>query len=103
MAPIKTAEQAFKELVEGKSALVTALNPHAKEKRKVKVKEITLKYHHPIRLEKYVQPVYYFRYTTPLSLLGDSYAIVPAIKAEHLKSYEELRKETEEKPATPGK
>ena len=99
MATIKTAEQAFKELVEGKPALVMAFRPQPKGK----VKEITLRYYHPGRLEEYVQPIYYFWYATTLSPWGESYAAVPAIKAEYLKSYEELRKETEEKPTTPGK
>jgi hypothetical protein len=101
VAPIKTAEQAFKELKNGGNAFVLSLPPETKEN--IKVKEITLRYHHPRKLEEYVQPVYYFRYTTPQALFGDLYAVVPAIKAEHLKSYEEIRKETEEKPTTPGK
>jgi len=96
MSPIKTAEQAFQELVQGKPALVMAFHPRTKGK----VKGITLRYHHPIRLEEYVQPVYYFRYATSYSPWGESYAVVPAIKAEYLKSYEEIRKETEEKPAS---
>jgi hypothetical protein len=96
MAPIKTAEQAFKELKEGKSAFVMAYHPQPKGQ----VKEITLRYHHPISPEDYVQPVYYFNYTSTDRV---SYSIVPAIKAEHLKSYEEIRKETEQKPTTPGK
>jgi hypothetical protein len=89
MAPIKTAEEAFKELVKGKPALVMAFRPQPKGK----VKEITLRYYHPIRPEEYyVQPVYYFRYATELSPSGESYAIVPAIKAEYLKSEEETMK-----------
>lgn len=99
MAPIKTAEQAFKELREGKNALAMTFHPQTKGK----VKEITLRYYHPIKLEEYVQPVYYFRYATTLSPSGESYAVVPAIKAQYLKSYEEIRKETEEKPATRSK
>nr|NIP28007.1 hypothetical protein [Phycisphaerae bacterium]NIP50737.1 hypothetical protein [Phycisphaerae bacterium]NIS53088.1 hypothetical protein [Phycisphaerae bacterium]NIU07598.1 hypothetical protein [Phycisphaerae bacterium]NIU57172.1 hypothetical protein [Phycisphaerae bacterium] len=93
MAPIKTTEQAYKELREGKPAFVLSLPPGTKGN--VKVKEITLKYHHSIRLEEYVQPVYYFKYTMENR---DLYAVVPAIKAEYLKSYEELRKETEQNP-----
>ena len=100
-APIKTAEQAFKELKNGGNAFVLSLPPETKEN--IKVKEITLRYHHPRKLEEYVQPVYYFRYTSPLALFGDSYAVVPAIKAEYLKSREEYWKETEEKRSTPGK
>jgi hypothetical protein len=99
MAPIKTAEQAFKELVKGKPAMVSAFS----HKPKGKVKEITLRYHHPTRPEDYVLPVYYFRYETPLSPTGESFAIVPAIKAEYLKSYEEIRKETEEKASSQSK
>ncbi|MHC4691469.1 MAG: hypothetical protein ACYS67_01920, partial [Planctomycetota bacterium] len=75
MAPIKTAEQAFKELVKGKPAMVQAFRPRPKGK----VKEITLRYHHPISLEDPVLPVYYFRYETELSPTGETYAIVPAI------------------------
>ncbi len=85
MAPIKTAEQAFRELKEGKNAFVMAYHP----KPKGKVKEITLRYNNAKKLEEYVQPVYYFRYATPYSPWGESYAIVPAIKAEYLKPYEE--------------
>ncbi len=99
LAPIKTAEQAFKELKDGKNAFVMAFHPQPKGK----VKEITLRYYHPIRLEEYVQPVYYFRYETPLSPSGESYAVVPAIRAEYLKSYKEMRKETEQKPANRNK
>ncbi len=100
MAPIKTAEQAFKELVKGKPALVVAFRPRPKGK----VKEITLRYYHPIRPEEYyVQPVYYFRYETELSPTGESYAIVPAIKAQYLKSYEQIRKEAEENAANRSK
>jgi hypothetical protein len=100
MAPIKTAEQAFKELVKGKPALVVAFRPRPKGK----VKEITLRYYHPIRPDEYyVQPVYYFRYETPLSPTGETYAVVPAIKAEYLKSYEQMRKETEQNPETRSK
>jgi hypothetical protein len=98
MAPIKTAEQAFDELRQGNQAFVLSLP--IETKGNVKVKEITLKYHHPIKLEEYVQPVYYFTYKDKNRTL---YAVVSAIKAEHLKSYEEIRKETEEKPTTPGK
>jgi len=97
MAPIKTAEQAYEQLREGKNAFAMTFHPQTKGK----VKEITLRYYHPGRLEEYVQPVYYFRYATPYSPWGESYAVVPAIKDEYLKSYEELRKETEEKPTTP--
>jgi len=96
MAPIKTAEQAFKELKEGKNAFVMAYHP----KPKGKVKEITLRYNNAKILLEYVQPVYYFRYATPLSPSGESYAVVSAIKAEYLKSYEEIRKEAEENPAS---
>ncbi|MHC4691466.1 MAG: hypothetical protein ACYS67_01905 [Planctomycetota bacterium] len=85
MAPIKTAKQAFKELVKGKPAMVQAFRPRPKGK----VKEITLRYHHPTRPENYVLPVYYFRYETELSPTGETYAIVPAIRAEYLKSYKE--------------
>jgi hypothetical protein len=101
MAPIKTAEQAFKELVENKPAFVMAYHPRDKGK----VKEITLRYFQTERLEEfeYMQPVYYFRYATPYSPWGEGYAVVPAIKAEYLKSYTEIRKETEEKPATPDR
>jgi hypothetical protein len=86
MAPIKTAKQAFKELVKGKPALVMAFRSQPKGK----VKEITLRYYHPIRPEEYyVLPVYYFRYETPLSPSGESYAVVPAIKAQYLKPYKD--------------
>ncbi|MHC4109751.1 MAG: hypothetical protein ACYSUY_01670 [Planctomycetota bacterium] len=85
MAPIKTAEQAFKELKEGGRAFFV---DHARGR----VNEITLRYHHPHRPNDYVQPVYYFEYTSPD---GESYSVVPAIKAEYLKSYKEIRKETE--------
>jgi len=95
MAPIKTAEQAFRELKEGKNAFVMAYHP----KPKGKVKEITLRYNNAKKLLEYVQPVYYFRYATPYSPSGESYAIVPAIRAEYLKS----RKETEEKNANRSK
>ena len=98
MAPIKTAEQAFKELREGKNAFAMTFHP----KPKVEVTEITLRYHHPGKLEEYVQPVYYFRYATPYSPSGESYAVVPAIKSEYLKSYEEIRKEAEKKSIIPG-
>ncbi|MHC4545294.1 MAG: flagellar basal body-associated FliL family protein [Planctomycetota bacterium] len=93
MAPIKTAEQAFKELKDGGRAFFV-------DSAMGSVKEITLRYHHPINIGDYVQPVYYFKYTSPER---DSYSIVPAIKQEYLKSYKEIRKETEEKPTTPGK
>jgi hypothetical protein len=99
MAPIKTAKQAFKELIKGKPAFVQAFSHQPKGK----VKEITIRYHHPISPEDSVQPIYYFRYETPLSPTGESYAIVPAIKAQYLKSYEELRKETEQNPPTPSR
>jgi len=99
MAPIKTARQAFKELIKGEPAFVQAFSPRPKGK----VKEITIRYHHPISPEDSVQPVYYFRYETPLSPTGETYAIVPAIKAEYLKSYEEIRKETEQKPPNRNK
>jgi hypothetical protein len=99
MAPIKRAEQAFKELKNGKNAFVMAYHP----KTKGQVKEITLRYNSAKIFLEYVQPVYYFRYATPLSPSGESYAIVPAIKAEYLKSYEEIRKETEEKPTSRNK
>ncbi|NIP23002.1 hypothetical protein GWN26_11510 [Candidatus Saccharibacteria bacterium] len=99
MAPIKTARQAFKELVRGKPAFVQAFRPRPKGK----VKEITLRYRHPTRPEHPVQPVYYFRYETELSPSGETYAIVPAIKAQYLKSYEEITKETEQKAANRSK
>ncbi|NIU85199.1 MAG: hypothetical protein GWN31_03280, partial [Candidatus Thorarchaeota archaeon] len=63
MAPIKTAEQAFKELKEGKNAFVMAFHP----KPKGKVKDITLRYNNAKIFLEYVQPVYYFRYETPYS------------------------------------
>jgi len=85
MAPIKTAKQAFKELVKGKPAMVQAFRPRPKGK----VKEITLRYHHPVNPENPVLPVYYFRYETELSPSGESYAVVPAIKADYLKPYED--------------
>jgi len=96
MAPIKTAEQAFKELNKDPRAFVMALHPRTNGK----VKEITLRYHFPLTPVDYVQPVYYFKYTSPS---GDSYAVILAIKAEYLKSYEEIRKETEEKPTSRNK
>jgi hypothetical protein len=93
MAPIKTAEQAFKELKNGGRAFFV-------DRARGKVNEITLRYYQTHKLEDYVQPVYYFEYTSPER---ESYSVVPAIKEEYLKSYEEIRKETEEKPTTPGK
>ncbi|MDH4240967.1 MAG: hypothetical protein OEW48_15520 [Phycisphaerae bacterium] len=94
MAPIKTAKQAFKELRDGGRAFFV-------DRAMGSVKEITLRYHHPIRPEDYyVQPVYYFNYTSPDR---DTYSIVPAIKQEYLKSYEETRKETEEKATSRNK
>jgi len=99
MAPIKTSKQAFKELKNGKNAFVMAHHPQTKGK----VKEITLRYNLAKIFLEYVQPVYYFRYATPYSPSGESYAVVTAIKAEYLKSYEEMRKETEQKPETRSK
>jgi len=93
MAPIKTAEQAFKELNKDPRAFFMSL-PQGR------VKEITLRYHFPLTPVDYVQPVYYFKYTSPSR---ESYAVVLAIKADYLKSYEQTRKETEEKPATRSK
>jgi hypothetical protein len=97
MAPIKTAEQAYEELREGNPAFVLSLP--IETKGIVNVNTIILKYHHPIRLEEYIQPVYYFTYKDKKRTL---YSVVSAIKAEYLKSNEDLRKEAEEKPTTTG-
>jgi len=93
MAPIKTAEQAFKELKNGGRAFFV-------DHPRGRVNEITLRYYQTHKLEDYVQPVYYFKYTSPDR---ESYSVVPAIKEEYLKSYEEKRKEIEEKENSPGK
>lgn len=87
MAPIKTAEQAFKELENGGRAFFV---DHARGR----VNEITLRYYQTHKLENYVQPVYYFKYTSPNR---ESYSVVPAIKEEYLKSREETIREIEEK------
>jgi len=82
MAPIKTPQEAFEQLKHGRALLMTSSG---------KVKAMALWYHMPADGE-YVQPVYSFGFDLP-----SSYAIVPAITQEYLKSQEEMIKEIEEK------
>ncbi len=84
LAPIKPPKEAVKQLKYGRAFLMTSRAIATKMK---------LAYHiHP--KYEYIQPVYSFGF-------GDrkSYALVPAIKKECLKSEEQMRKEEKEKDA----
>ncbi|MHC4461684.1 MAG: hypothetical protein ACYS30_09640 [Planctomycetota bacterium] len=81
MAPIKSPKEAFKQLKYGNALLMTSSG---------KATKIKLAYHTHSN-DEYIQPVYSFGFGLP-----DSYAIVPAIKPEYLKSQEEMWKEYEE-------
>jgi hypothetical protein len=85
LAPIKTPQEAFQQLKEGKAFLINRIGG--------KITKIELRY----RLgwtEEYSLPVYWFEYPTPER---SSYALVPAIKQEYLKSQEEMSKILREK------
>jgi hypothetical protein len=66
-----------------------------------KITNISLRYDTPSGLAPYAQPVYWFDYIEPLG--RDTYAAVPAIRPEYLKSKDETIKEIEKKTFSPGK
>jgi len=84
MAPIKSPKEAVKQLKYGNALLMTS---------KGKATKMELVYHTPANSD-YIQPVYSFGFGD-----RDSYALVPAIKPEYLKSKEETMKEIDEKAA----
>jgi hypothetical protein len=82
LAPIKTPKEAVKQLKYGRALLMTSSG---------KATGMKLAYHtHPN--DEYIQPVYSFGFGDK-----DSYALVPAVKPQYLKSEEEMLKEEEEK------
>ena len=84
LAPIKTPKEAVKQLKYGRALLMTSSG---------KATGMKLAYHtHPN--DEYIQPVYSFGFGDK-----DSYALVPAIKPQYLKSEEEMLKEEDEKAA----
>jgi len=87
LAPIKTPQQAFKEVQRGKGFLAGW----------GKVSKISLAYH-TLGADPYVQPVYYFEFTEK----PGSYAAVAAVKQEYLLSREETFKYQEQKAGSSG-
>jgi len=84
LAPIKSPKEAVKQLKYGRALLMTSSG---------KATGMKLAYHtHPN--DDYIQPVYSFGFGDK-----DSYALVPAIKPEYLKSEEQMLKEEKEKAA----
>ena len=88
LAPIKSPKEAVKQLKYGNALLMTSNG---------KATRMKLAYHtHPN--DEYIQPVYSFGFDDK-----ESYALVPAIKPEYLKSEEEMWKEEKEKAASSSK
>jgi len=81
LAPIITPQEAFEQLKQGNAFLGGS----------GKITKITLRYDTPPG-GQYVQPVYYFQFAK-----ASRYAVVPAIKQEHLLSAEETRKYMKQK------
>jgi len=88
LAQIKTPQQAFEQLKGGNAFLGTLVG---------KVTKITLRYRTPPG-GLYIQPIYYFEFDKK-----GHYAVVPAVKQEHLLSAEEMRKYYEEKTNNSGR
>jgi len=83
---VKSPQEAFEELQKGKGVLM-----HGEKGR---VKSITLRYYASPQKQDYLQPVYYFDCAGPVHHF---YGVVPALKAEHVKSAEEMREILQEK------
>jgi hypothetical protein len=79
LAPIKTPQEAYKELQEGKAVFV--------DYKGGKIDHIEIRYDMPISVEGYVQPVYYFNIGNP----GGLYIEVPAVRSEYILSDEQKK------------
>ena len=78
MAPIKTPQDAFKELQEGKAIFGDYTGG--------KINKITIRYY--TSEKEYVQPVYYFVISNP----DKTYQIlVPAVKSEYIMSDDQMK------------
>lgn len=87
IAPIKTPQQAFKELKFTQGLLESP----------AKVTEIILRYH-TLGEDPYIQPIYYFKFGKP-----GAYGIVSAVKQEHLLSREETWRYIKQQATDPNK
>lgn len=85
LAPIKTSQEAFQQLKEGKAFVTNMIGG--------KITKIELRYE-LWWIGEYSQPVYWFEYPTPER---SSHAVVPAIRPEYLKSQKEMSKIFEER------